>query len=841
MNSFYLRYAVRSLRRNGQRTVLAAVCVAFGVMSLVSLWLLAAIVRDAVIVEPRLGLGGDMQLYSSDTSGTSLQNELDQLRNQGVIDRALTFNEQRGLVLKPANGPVFILDRALGVDPTIYPLVGTLELRDGRSLAETLHQAADTVVSRDVATKAGLTVGDMVLTTRFGGSVPVRLRIAGIADRMPDSRGATAIYNIATAEQIAGRADVLTSAAATWGPQGTALQTASCTDNQLPGFTDTAAERIVCAEQGRIQFASAASEDQERVVSVFDTMLKGSGLLGLLVGGIGVANTLQVLLARRMSEIATLKTLGYNRREIVLLVACETALLGVVGSVIGTLAAIALSYPFMALLSNIGGSLMPLWRIDPLALVGGVVAGVTTSLLFGVAASVRASAVRPAALLRNQVVLPQSTRVVTAGLWLAIGLVFGVLSSIILGSPLLGAGVLAVAVGGLIVLGGSLGGILALLVRVPLGARSIVALAQHNLRRQGVHSVFAIIALWAGVFTIGFSTAALLSARDRVAGKAIDLGGDNVVVYARPADAASVEQYLQQNNAQQIRSQVVASIEAHRADGRQLPIAQIAGRTTLGSDLRIQRGQPWNTKPGVYIDEYLLDDQYAPLAVGDTITITTTQGTRTLPVLGVFLATGGLNPEIRLSQPALLTSDATVRELGGDQTVSQIIGQAAPSELRQIGRTSNTALPNALVLTSADFNDEITRTFTSFFLFVFAIAALALVAGAVLIANAVGLALVERRRELGILKAVGYSSGQTLRTLLIEHSVLGMVSGVAGVASVFVAIAVVNRLEDGTRLALSPVPALLLVGMAVVLAVLSALLVAWQPTHVRPLEVLREG
>lgn len=60
--SFYLRYAFRSLRRNGQRTLLAGHCVAFGVMSLVALWLLASIVRDAIIVEPRVGLGGDAQL-----------------------------------------------------------------------------------------------------------------------------------------------------------------------------------------------------------------------------------------------------------------------------------------------------------------------------------------------------------------------------------------------------------------------------------------------------------------------------------------------------------------------------------------------------------------------------------------------------------------------------------------------------------------------------------------------------------------------------------------------------------------------------------------------------------
>ncbi|MBC8162868.1 MAG: FtsX-like permease family protein [Roseiflexaceae bacterium] len=842
MNSFYTRYAFRSLRRSGQRTVLAGICVAFGVMSLVSLWLLASIIRDAVIVEPRVGLGGDAQLLSSDGSGTSLQRELDQLRSDGVIDRALVFSEQRGLVLKPASAPVFILDRALGVNPQAYPLLGTLQLRDGRSLADTLQQPGDIVVSRDVATTAQLALGDTVLATRFSGTVPVRLRVVGIADQMPNNVGATAIFTVATAQQIAGHADVLGSALVTWGARGAALETTQCADDgQLPGFANTATERIVCMNQGQLLLASNTSDSQQRVVRVFDTMLKGTGLLGLLVGGIGVANTLYVLLARRTGEIAVLKTLGYGRREIVFLIALETALLGAAGSVVGVVVAVALSYLFTVLLGNTGGSLMASWRVDPWALGGGGLAGVVTSVLFGVAASVRASAVRPAALLRNQVDPPQSTRRVSALLWLAIGLLFAALSSVILGSLLLGAGVLAVAVSGLVVLGGGLGGMLALLVRVPSRARSIAALAQHNLRQQGMRSIFAVIALWAGVFAIGLAAAALWSASDRVAGKAIDLGGDNVVVYARSEDQADVEQYLHQNNTQQLRSQVVTSVDVRRADGKSVSIFQIAGRAALGSDVQIQQGPPWGTQPGVYIDRYLLDDQEPPLAIGDMVTVSTTSGTRAFPILGVFLATGGLNPDIQLSQPGLLALDTTVRELGGDQTVVQVIGQAVPDQLRQIGGASNTALPNAMVLTSADFNDALIRTFTSLFLFVLAVAGLALVAGAVLIANAVGLALIERRRELGILKAVGYSSGQVLRTLLIEHSVLGLVGGVAGIASVFVAIAVINQREAAARLALDPLPALLLVSIAVVLAVMSTLLVAWQPTHVRPSVVLRDA
>jgi ABC-type lipoprotein release transport system permease subunit len=51
---------------------------------------------------------------------------------------------------------------------------------------------------------------------------------------------------------------------------------------------------------------------------------------------------------------------------------------------------------------------------------------------------------------------------------------------------------------------------------------------------------------------------------------------------------------------------------------------------------------------------------------------------------------------------------------------------------------------------------------------------------------------------------------------------------------------VINRLQPTAQLALAPQHALVLVGIAVMIALGSVLLVAWRPTHVRPLVVLRE-
>jgi len=113
------------------------------------------------------------------------------------------------------------------------------------------------------------------------------------------------------------------------------------------------------------------------------------------------------------------------------------------------------------------------------------------------------------------------------------------------------------------------------------------------------------------------------------------------------------------------------------------------------------------------------------------------------------------------------------------------------------------------------------------------------VAGAVLIANSVGLAMVERRYEMAILKTVGYSQGQVLRTILLEHAILGLLAGIAGLGGVVLAVALINTQDIRPELVFDLPPALAVMLVGVVIALGSAAAVAWQPTRARPLTVLR--
>jgi putative ABC transport system permease protein len=119
------------------------------------------------------------------------------------------------------------------------------------------------------------------------------------------------------------------------------------------------------------------------------------------------------------------------------------------------------------------------------------------------------------------------------------------------------------------------------------------------------------------------------------------------------------------------------------------------------------------------------------------------------------------------------------------------------------------------------------------------IGSLTLLAAVIGIANAVALALVERRRELGILKAVGFTSRTVVGEVLVENAVVGVISGLLAVLCICVVVPALGTQLFGQPFTVSPLLTLVVLLGAAVLAMAVAASVAWRPARVRPLEVLR--
>jgi putative ABC transport system permease protein len=254
-------------------------------------------------------------------------------------------------------------------------------------------------------------------------------------------------------------------------------------------------------------------------------------------------------------------------------------------------------------------------------------------------------------------------------------------------------------------------------------------------------------------------------------------------------------------------------------------------------DLTVSGGK-WTGASNDALVPVQLSSAPTSLKAGDSLAVSAPNGTReTLQISGFYDT-----PKVFGSGDALggvIVPQETATRLGGANTALIYSGHAPVDRIAEVATALGKALPQTSLISQTQLNQAANRIFDGLFTFAVGLAGLALVAGTILIANAVGLAMVERRREMGILKAVGFTASRVLGTLLIENAMLGLLGGALGMVGVGIAIWWINNAQPQANLSLSPLLVLLMIGVSIALAMLSAALVAWRPTHIRPLEVLR--
>jgi putative ABC transport system permease protein len=364
--------------------------------------------------------------------------------------------------------------------------------------------------------------------------------------------------------------------------------------------------------------------------------------------------------------------------------------------------------------------------------------------------------------------------------------------------------------------------------------------ARNNLRRQPVRALVALAALFSGVFAIGFSGAAISSQGKRVAAHRLPADGYNLAIYATAREEARLAALLGREGVGAIERRVTVPVAVRREGGAPLAPLRVAtglGRDRTGTVKVVEGGWP-QEGAGALAPARLRGEPWR-LARGEALEISAAGGERIrLPVAG-FYEFHFVSPLVPRPEGVLVDA-ATARRLGGEAPPVTFVGQVPEDRLDRVAEALGKGVPESMVLSQADLNATLVHELESVYAFLVAVAGLALVAGAVLIANSVALAMLERRREMGIFKAIGYSSGRILAGIGLEYSLLGLLAGCAGMGAVAVAIQVINRLRPNANLALEPaqVPGMIVLATGIALA--SALVVAWRPTHVRPLEVLRQ-
>lgn len=906
---FYPKYATRSLWRGGQRTLLALFCVAVGVMAIVGLQLVGGMIRTALVGNARVLNGGDLTVRSSTApmSASDLA-VFDELQRQGLL-RAYSATYEDGVQTPGANGKRVLVQLRV-VDPATFPLVGQPDLvtTTGGTFKTILSAPGGAVATSALLKALGATAGQEFRLTAGTDSRQLNLRLNGVLDDRSGVGSGNMLfvsqdtYRAASSQPFGYNAIFTTTSDAT-----TADRAAKIINERLPlASTETATALL------------KQLKDQVDLVNRFLVIV---GLLALLIGGVGIVNTMQVLLARRRVEIAMLKTAGYQRRDLALLFGLEAALLGLLGGAAGALAGIGVAALIRVLFERTFRLLLT-FQLDWGVILGGVAVGLVTALIFALLPIVQAASVRPQAVLRE---LPEGVtwrnRAQSVGLVLLLSLLFAVLASSVIGSAIWGIAAVYGTFVALLLLSLVFGVVVLVLERLPVPAtfsprylllvtaatgasialavfvrdlrgiglllalatatgyaivfapaawRASTKMAFRNLGRARARTTTTLLALFIGVFAVGlvlilgqgirqtidgflakqirFNVIALMPATEAPAFTTAlrDLPGlkqqetYNVVLASQPVSIGGapigtrIGQETRFSNDQissQLAARLLTGVQGYDLAQGQLPqVSEVTAGRTLGP-------------ADAGTDNVMLDDslqkQPVLLRVGETLEVVNqfTGQRRTLTVVG-FYKTSSTGVSLNFNISPVLGSRELVDALGGRTAQAVYYLAIDPARTGDATTALSAAAPRAQVFNFADVLSQFGQVLDNLLVMVTAIASLALLAGVIIIANAVALAMLERRREIGILKSIGYTSRRVLGITLIENGVIGGLGSMLGMTIAAGATAIFAW-QSGVTLGISlPTTVGLILGVALV-AILTATLVAWGAARVRPLEAIR--
>ncbi len=914
--SMYTTYPARSLLRGGQRTVLALFCVAVGVMAIVGLQLVGGMVKGALVGNARAINGGDLSIRAISPISDRDLAFFDDLKSRGLISNYTSTFEDGVQIPKP-NGTGRIAFQFAAVDPQVYPYVATppLARTSGGDFRAVLGKPGNAIVSNSLLEVLGSDIGKTITISAGSDSRQLTVTIAGVMTKEATLGQGDQMFVSLDTFRAAGSNPVGYSAVYALTPsEGNAEQAKTESEAKFAG--------------AQVQTAAGLLKQLEDSVKQLNRFLVIVGLLALLIGGVGIVNTMQVLLARRRVEIAMLKTTGYQRSDLYLLFGLEAALLGLFGGILGAVAGIGVAAIIRSIFSR-AFNLVLAFTIDPTIVAGGIAVGLATALIFGLLPIVQAAGIRPSAVLRE---LPEGrtwrTYLSSSGLVLLLSILFALLASVIIGSATIGIAavfgtfvflgflsigfglvifaigllpvperysipfLVLVTVGVLIAAGITLVpplrgvGVLLLIATVsgylvvlmPRSWKISTKMAFRNLGRARGRNTTTLLALFIGVFAVGLVLVLGQGIRETIGGFIAQQLRYNVVAVAQRQDAAAVNAVLDTQRAdikQREAVEVATSSRPETVKGR--PISEVIAlfdpnqqgqpasvyvrylSGMQGYDLGngqipavgvrpeelndgIPGGRMLNASDAgtnnVIVDASLRD---APISLraGDQFTQINqfTGQSQTFTIVGFYKASGSA-VSINLNLAPVFGSLEATRSVGGAATLAVWYLQVDSAKAGRVADAVAEAMPRAQVVNFADLVAQFGQVINNLLLMLTAIASLALFAGIVIIANAVALAMLERRRELGIMKSVGYTSSRVLGVVLIENGLIGGLGGLLAMMLVAAATGIFNAFAD-LSIGVNIVTTIGMIVLVAVVSMLVAALVAFGATRVRPLEVLR--
>jgi putative ABC transport system permease protein len=564
--------------------------------------------------------------------------------------------------------------------------------------------------------------------------------------------------------------------------------------------SDTLAERVKAAvpAYAEVKTGTQAAADQTKqlsdaIGSFLKPMLLSFGGIAVLVGAFIIFNAFSMTVAQRRREFAMLRALGASRRQVLATLTVEAVVMGLLASILGILAGLGIAAGVIQLLQAVNvdvphSSLV----LAPRTVIVSLAVGVVVTLLSAVVPAWRATQVPPVVALQEGAALPPSrfarfmpvVAVVVAVLGV-LGIVGGMygpgtttsrLGTIALGAVLVFVAV-AIASKYLIrPLAGALGWPLQKVA--PVSGR----LARDNTVRNPARTAATASALMIGlgvvvfvaVFAQGLKTS-FIDAFDRVSRADFVVQSEGFVPL--PGDTAMRLQSLPG-----VQTSTGLDMQQVRADGKTSLVMgidpglfkQIWHFDWLkgGSDALLGKLGTTNA---------IVEEQTASTIgakVGDTITVETQDGKKArIKVIGLFrdpmmlngivVGTGGYQALFPSAQQYMVF-------------VKTAAGTDPAQEAARI-KTALASVPTAKVQTAQEYKDSLVGQVNQLLNLVYGLLAMSVIISLFGIVNTLVLAVYERTREIGLLRAIGSSRRQVRATVRYESVITSIIGALMGI------------------------------------------------------------
>lgn len=609
----------------------------------------------------------------------------------------------------------------------------------------------------------------------------------------------------------------------------------------------------------------AQTEANRKMLAAFRWNLRVLSYISLIVGAFLIYNTIAISVVRRRVEIGVLRALGASRVQMLLAFLAEAVFLGAAGAVAGLFLGRMLAEGAVELIAATVDSLYissapAAIEVTVLTAVTGFGLGVVIALVSALAPALEAARVAPVeAMARGRRDYVSQVR---AGRNLAFGATLALAAAIASGFPPAGGKPVAGYVAALLLIG-------AAALAIPAVVSFLSRMWPAALARVlGVEAQLASRSLGAALNRTSVLVAALATAVAMMASVGIMVGSFRQTVslwlddqlradfYLRPAGGGGTNRLstLSADLADRIEALPgVAAVDRFRTYDvayNGLPAILGAGDTAIVRRYGRTSFLPGQDREGILTrlpagDFVIASEPFANkhgVTVGSRVRLALGGVPAEFEVLGIYRDFSNERGYLIMDRGTLL------RYLPDPSPSSLAVYLDAAEDIESARRRLEEACAGheVVLFTNRSLREEAMRIFDRTFAITYALEAVAVVVAVMGIAGALLALVIDRRREMSVLRFLGATAGQIRRLVLFEAGLLGLLANFVGLALGFalslILIFVINRQSFGWTIEFHLPVALLTAGLTVVYAstVVAGLYPARVAARLNPIEVVHE-